>query len=117
MVVAIVAIIAVVSDREMDDRNRGLCISAVVVGTAAALLIVGLKPGIIRPTLTCLAYVLAILVIGIAAKVTDIASKMTKVVVHLRGQRQHENAVPDASLPGNGSGKPPGRSQDFDDLA
>jgi 4-amino-4-deoxy-L-arabinose transferase-like glycosyltransferase len=88
MVIAIIATIAVVSHREMDDRNRRLCISAAVVGTAAALLIVGLNPEIFRRTLTCLAYVLPILAIGIAAKVTGIATKMNKVVVHMRRQRR-----------------------------
>ena len=87
MVVAIIATIAVVSHREMDDRDRRLCISGAVVSTAAALLNVGLKPEIFRPTLTCLAYVLAILAIGIAAKVTGITTKMTKVVVRVRRHR------------------------------
>ena len=88
MVVAIIATIAVVSHQDMDDRKRRLCISAVVVGMAATLLSFCLNPEIIRPTLTCLAYVLAILAIGIAAKVTGITTKMTKVVVHMRRQRR-----------------------------
>ncbi len=83
----VVAIKAVVSHQEMDDRKRRLCSSGVVVGVAAILLSFSLKPEIIRPTLTCLAYVLAILAIVIAATVTGIATKMTKVVVHVRRQR------------------------------
>jgi hypothetical protein len=59
----------------------------VVVGTAATLLSLCLNPEIIQPTLTCLAYVLAILAVGIAAKVTGITTKMTKVFVHVRQQR------------------------------
>jgi hypothetical protein len=54
---------------------------------AATLLSFCLNPEIIRPTLTCLAYVLAILAIGIAAKVTGITTKMTKVVVRVRRHR------------------------------
>jgi hypothetical protein len=88
MVVAIIATIAVVGHRVMDDRDRRLCISGVVVGTAAALLNVGLNPEIFRRTLTCLAYVLPILAIGIAAKVTGIATKMNKAFVHVRRQRR-----------------------------
>ena len=87
MVVAIIATIAVVSHREMDDRNRRLCSSGVVVGIAAIVLSFCLNPEIIRPTLTCLAYVLAILAIVIAAKVTGIATKMTNVVVRVRRHR------------------------------
>ena len=78
MVAAIM--IAVVGHQEMDDRKR-LCSPGVVVGAAAALLIVCLNPEIIRPTLTCFAYFLAILAIGIAT------TKMTKVVVHVRRHR------------------------------
>jgi hypothetical protein len=74
----------------MDDRNRRLCISAVVLGTAAALLSVGLNPEIIRPTLTCVEYLLAILVIGIAAKVTGIAAQATRTVVRLWRRRRHQ---------------------------
>lgn len=81
-------VVAVVGHQEKDDRNRRLCSSGVVVGMAATLLSFCLNPEIIRPTLTCLAYVLAILAIGIAAKVTGIATKMNKVVVHMRRQRR-----------------------------
>ena len=80
-------VVAVVSHQEMDDRNRRSCTSGVVVGAAATLLSFCLNPEIIRPTLTCLAYVLAILAVGIAAKVTGITTKMTKVFVHVRRQR------------------------------
>jgi hypothetical protein len=106
MVVAIVAFIAVVSHQEMDDRNRRLSICAVVVGTVATLLSVCLNPEMIRPILTCLAYVLAILVIGIAAKVAGVATKVSRVVVQVRPKRQRQNSVPDGPPPGTSSGKP-----------
>jgi uncharacterized membrane protein YvlD (DUF360 family) len=87
MVVAIIATIAVVSHQDMDDQKRRLCICAVVVGAAATLLFVCLNPEIIRPALTCLAYVLAILVLGIAAEVRGIATKLAHAVVHLTQRR------------------------------
>ena len=85
--VASMVVAIVVSHQEMDDRNRRLCSFGVVVGLAAILLSFCLNPEIIRPTLTCLAYVLAIFAIAIAAKVTGITTKMTKVVVRVRRHR------------------------------
>jgi hypothetical protein len=92
MILALIAAVAsmalaVVGHQEMDDRNRRLCKSGVVVGIAAALLSVCLNPEIIRPTLTCLAHVLTILVLGIAAKATGIATKLAHAVVHLMQRR------------------------------
>jgi len=49
---------------------RRLSISAVVLGTLAAFLIFCLSPGIVRQTLTCVVYVLAVL--SIAALVTSL---------------------------------------------
>ena len=76
----------------MDDRNRRLCIFGVVVGTAGTFLSVCLYPEIVRPTLTCLVYILAILVIGITTKVTGIPTQVSRAVVHLRRRRHHQNA-------------------------
>ena len=76
----------------------------------ATLLSVCLNPEMIRPILTCLAYVLAILVIGIAAKVAGIATKVSRVVGQVRPKRQRQNSVPNGPLPGASSGKPPGKS-------
>ena len=81
MVVAIIAAIigAVSQQRTRNDRDvaqqeieliRRLSISAVVLGTMAAFLIFCLSPGIIRQTLTCVVYVLAVL--SIAALVTSL---------------------------------------------
>jgi hypothetical protein len=77
MVVAVMAaIILAVSqqrrtgkDRDLPDQEmeliRRLSISAVVLGAMAAFLIFCLSPGIIRQTLTCVVYVLAVLSIAV----------------------------------------------------
>jgi hypothetical protein len=85
MVCAIIAAIFI------DDRNRWLCIFAMVLGTAATLLSVCLNPEIFRPTLAWLVDILVILAIGIVTKVTGIA-RVTRAVVHLWPRRHHQNA-------------------------
>ena len=111
MVAAVTAaVILVLCHREVDERQSW--ISALVVGALATVLTVGLSPEIIRPALTCLAYLLTISGIAIVTKVTGIATIVTRAVVRWWRQRHYQHAVPDASLPGGSPGESPRQSSD-----
>jgi hypothetical protein len=71
VVIVIGGVTISVARQQRSSRNdliRTLSISAVVFGTVATFLIFCLSPETIRPTLTCVTYVLT--VFGIAALVT-----------------------------------------------